>query len=381
MRTSRKYAIAVTVAALALIVSACSSDDGASTSTSTPSAELSAEAQAALDKAYTGFGGTLDLASVEPAEGIDFYVMSCGEAVETCSAPAAAMVEAAEAAGWSGNIVDGKLSPEGFATAIRQATAAGADVLVPVGISCSVAAAAFTEAKDAGVTIVGGGGIDDCEPKVWDAERLWIEEPPSPTGIFGAFGILQADYVVGKTDGDVKAVVINLTSNPWGHLITGAFSDELASLDGGEVLEQVDVADPEIADGSYVQKVVSALLAHADANALIVPTDAYLVNGLAAAIDQAGLADKLVVVGNFGSEAALDMIRAGQPGITATIGDAQAWESWGSVDTAVRVLAGQEPAYIGQSVQAIDADNNLPDSGPYNGSIDWKSKFLDSWAK
>ena len=38
-------------------------------------------------------------------------------------------------------VVDGKLSPEGFATAIRQAVAGGADVLVPVGISCSAAAA------------------------------------------------------------------------------------------------------------------------------------------------------------------------------------------------------------------------------------------------
>ena len=71
----------------------------------------------------------------------------------------------------------------------------------------------------------------------------------------------------------------------------------------------------EGADGTKDQKIVSALLANPEANSLVMPTDGYLVGGLAAAIDQAGLADKLVVVGGFGSEAAIDMIRNGQPGV------------------------------------------------------------------
>jgi len=383
VRTSRKFAAAIAVAALALTVTACTTGDEGGT-TPTESSSLSTEAQAALDQAYTGFGSDLgDLASATPKAGLKFYVMSCGESNPTCHAPAASMVEAAQAAGWTGTIVDGKLSPDGFATAIRQATAAGADVLVPVGISCSAAAAAFTEAKAAGVTIVGGGGQDDCDPKQWASERLWLpaEDQPTHFGIFGAFGSLQADYVFGKTNGDPKAVVINMTSQPWGQLITDSFNAELGKLGGGKVLAQVDVSDPESADGSYIQKVTSALLANPDANALIVPTDGYLVNGLAAAIDQAGLADKLVVVGTFGSEAALDMIRNGQPGITAVIGDAQDWEAWGSVDTAIRVLAGEDPAYIGQTVQAVDKDHNMPDSGAFNGAIDWQAKFLASWGK
>ncbi|WP_159501509.1 substrate-binding domain-containing protein [Microbacterium sp. 18062] len=381
MRSRKILAIATSAVALALALSACSSGDEGTGTPSTDSGSLSAEAQAALDTAYEGIGSDLSgLESTTPPEGLSFYVMSCGESNATCAAPAAAMADAAEAAGWNATIVDGKLSPEGFATAIRQAVAGGADVLVPVGISCSAAAAAFTEAKEAGVTIVGGGGLDDCDPKVWDSERLWLEDPPVPSP-FHAMGKLQADYTFGKNDGDVKAVVVNLTSNPWGQLVTDAYGEELAALGSGEVVQTVDVSDPESADGSYVQKVISALLANPDANALVMPTDAYLVNGLAAAIDQAGLAEQLVVVGGFGSEAALDMIRQGQPGITATVGQAQIWEAWGSVDTAIRVLGGQEPAYIGQSVQVVDADHNLPASGPYDGSIDWKSTFLEAWGK
>ncbi len=381
MRSSKKFAIAASAVVLAIALSACTTDDTTSPSATDNTSTLSAAAQAALDTAYTGLGSDLsDLTPAAPEAGLNFYVMSCGESNATCAAPAAAMKAAAEAAGWKATIVDGKLSPEGFATAIRQAIAGGADVLVPVGISCSAAAAAFAEAKAAGITIVGGGGLDDCDPAAWDAARLWLPNPPVPT-TFSAIGKLQADYIWGKTNGEAKTVVINLTSNPWGQLVTDAYTAELKALGSGEVVSVVDVSDPESADGSYIQKVTSALLANTDANSVVVPTDAYFVNGLAAAIDQAGLSDRIISVGGFGSEAALDMIRAGQPGITATVGQAQNWEAWGSIDTAIRVRAGEEPAYIGQSMQVVDASHNMPASGAYDGSIDWKSKFLTAWGK
>ncbi len=381
MRSQKKFAIAAAVAAIALSLTACSTGDATEPDAAGETTELSAEAQAALDRAYEGIGSDLsDLPAVTVEEGLNFYVMSCGESIPTCSAPAAAMADAAEAAGWNATVVDGKLNPEGFATAIRQAIAGGADVLVPVGISCSAAQAAFQEARDAGVTIVGGGGVDDCSPQLWDTARLWLKDAPVPTP-FMAMGMLQADYVFGKTDGAPKTVVVNMTSNPWGQLVTDAYVAQIEELGNGEVLEIVDISDVEGADGTKDQKIVSALLANPEANSLVMPTDGYLVGGLAAAIDQAGLADKLVVVGGFGSEAAIDMIRNGQPGITATVGQAQIWESWGSVDTAIRVRAGEEPQFIGQSLQVVDKDHNMPKSGPYDGSLDWKSKMLKAWGK
>ncbi|WP_298740749.1 substrate-binding domain-containing protein [uncultured Microbacterium sp.] len=384
MRSPKKLAIATSIVALAVALSACTTGTTGTTepaATDDATTEISAEAQAALDTAFEGIGSDLaDLTPVTPEEGLNFYVMSCGESNATCAAPAAAMKDAAEAAGWNATIVDGKLSPEGFATAIRQAIAGGADVLAPVGISCSAAAAAFAEAKAAGITIVGGGGLDDCEPSAWDSARLWLEDSPVPT-TFHAIGKLQADYVFGKTNGDPQTVVINLSSNPWGQLVTDAYTAEIEALGGGAVVEVIDVSDPESADGSYIQKVTSALLANPDANSVVVPTDAYFVNGLAAALDQAGLADTVIGVGGFGSEAALDMIRAGQPGITATVGQAQEWEAWGSIDTAIRVRAGEPAAFIGQSVQVVDADNNMPETGAYYGSVDWQSKFLAAWGK
>ena len=361
--------------AAALVLTGCTTDSG--TDTPTDTGALSADAQAALDSAYAGIGSDLVLDPVTPAEGINLYVVSCGEQATGCAQPAAAVKEAAEAIGWTATIADGKLNPEGFATAIRQAIAGGADVIVPIGIGCAVAGAAFQEAVDAGITVIGGGGVDDCDPKLWASERLWLDGY-TPIQQWEAFGKIQAQYAFGKTNGDVKAVLLKFTGQVWGPWIADGFTKELAEL-GGEVVATVEVNDPEVGDGSFVQKVTTALLGAPDANTLIVPIDGWLVSGLAQAIVQSGT--DLLVIGRGGDEPVMDMIRAGDSGVDATVGFAVQWGGWGSVDTAARILAGQEPVFIGESIQAVDADNNLGDSGPYLGSVDFKSIFTEAWGK
>lgn len=367
--------------AAAMLLTACSSDGGEAAPGDDSNATISAEAQTALDRAFEGIGSDLsDLASVEVTPGQSVWVVSCGEQVPSCAVPAAGVKSAAEKAGWKADIGDGKLNPEGFATAVRQGIAAGADLIIPIGIGCGVAQAAFKEATDAGITIIGGGGVDDCDPKLWAAERLWVEGY-NPVSQWEQFGRVQADYAFGKTNGDVKAVVLNFTTQVWGQWITDGFNDQLSELGSGEVLATVDVSDPENADGSYIQKVTTALLSNPDANVLVVPIDGWLTNGLAQAIVQADLDDKLVVIGRGGDGPALDMIRAGGSGIDATVGFAVEWGAWGSVDTAIRVLAGGEGIYVGEPMQAIDAETNMPAKGEFTGGIDFKSKFAEAWGK
>lgn len=387
MTHTKTRVAAVLATALTLTLTACSG--GTSTpSASTPAASSASGAsgssssafQAALDTSYKGIGGELNLEPVTAAEDVNLYVVSCGEQVPGCSTPTAAVVEAGKAVGWKTTVADGKLNPEGFATAIRQAIAGKADVIVPIGIGCGAAQAAFKEAKDAGIKIVGGGGVDDCEPKLWASERLWIDGE-TPKSQWNDFGKLQADYAVGKSNGDVKAVVLNFTGQTWGPWITEGFTNELKSLGGGEVLETVDVSDPEQADGSYLQKVTTALLNNPTANTLIVPIDGWLATGLAQAISQTGKDADLLVIGRGGDEPVLDMIRQGNSGVDATIGFATKWGSWGSVDTAIRVLDGKEAAWIAEPIQAVDKDQNLPESGDFVGNVDFKSTFLEAWGK
>ncbi len=375
-KRSRALGLTGLVVAGALVLASCSS--GSDSSTTAASATLSAAAQEALDTAYAGVGGDLStLPAVTAEKGKSLYVVSCGEQVPSCADVSAAVKKAAETVGWTATVADGKLSPEGFATAIRQSVAGGADVIVPIGIGCGVAQAAFQEAVTAGITVIGGGGVDDCDPKLWASERLWLADY-TPQQMWEEFGKLQADYAYGKTNGDANAVVLNFTTQTWGQWITDGFKARMAEL-GGKVATTVDISDPENADGSYVQKVTTALLANPDANVLVGPVDGWFTNGLSAAIVSAGLDDKLLVIGRGGDAPALDLIRQGNAGLDATVGFATLWGGWGSVDTALRVLAGQQAQYIGEPIQAIDADHNMPSSGQYEGNVDYKSKFEAAW--
>jgi ribose transport system substrate-binding protein len=375
--TTRKLTTAI-VAAVVFVLGACS--DGSTTGATGATASEGADpaAQEALARAYEGMGSDLsELTPVQPVRGLTLYVVSCGQSVPSCAVNAAAMESAGKSVGWSVTVADGKLSPEGFATAIRQAIAGGADVIIPVGIGCGVAQAAFQEAVNAGITVVGGGGVDDCSPRLWRSERLWMPDV-TPQRQWELVGAQQADYVYGELGGDVRAVVLNFTTQTWGRWLTDGVTARIAEV-GGEVLTTIDISDPEVADGSFVQKVTTALLSAPDVNALVVPVDGWLSNGLAAAVVQAGLDEQLVVIGRGGDEPVLDLIRQGNAGVDATAGFAYEWGAWGSVDTALRVLAGQEPVYIGEPSQVIDAGHNLPDSGAYQGDLDYQARFIAAW--
>src|SRR5690606_23518268 len=105
------------IAASALALTGCSSDgDAASPS---QDSTLSPEASTALEQSFTGVSGDLKLDPVNVDKDVNLFVVSCGQQVPGCSTPTASVVEAGKAIGWNTTVTDGKLNPEGFATAIR----------------------------------------------------------------------------------------------------------------------------------------------------------------------------------------------------------------------------------------------------------------------
>lgn len=383
-RVGKLVALGAVVALAGSTLAACGGSGSSSAGASdTSSKAINGAAKKALATAYKGLGSDLkDLPAVTPKAGVNVYVISCGQSVSSCAAPTKAMMNAAKAAGWSAHMADGKLSPDGFAAAIRQAIAGGAKVIVPVGFDCQAAQAAFQEAKKAGITIVGGGGPDDCKPAVWASERPWLS---GYTGVqeWNTFGTFAADWAYGQTGGDVKAITLTATTNSWGPWITQGFDKQLKKLGNSTVVQNIKVSDPETADGSFVQKVTTALLAHPEVNVLQLPVGGWLNAGLYQAIVSSGRKNLTIVVGGQSDASTMDLIRKGtQNGIKlGATPQAQEWGAWGSIDTAIRVLAGQKPVDIGEQIQAVDATHNLPKSGAYQGGVDWKAAFLKSWGK
>jgi ribose transport system substrate-binding protein len=370
----------VAAVALALLLGACGSpDDDAGSGTA--ASETSAEAAKALQIAYAGVLGTPPTVPTKPKAGVKLWVVSCGQQIPSCATPVAGVEEAAKLVGWTVNVCDGQLNPNGWGTCIRQATSAKADVVIPIGIDCVSVKAPFAEAKAAGVRIVGGGG-SDCdaagEQKLMASERLQLPD----TGIKDYWklnGKLQADWLIGQTGGKAKVVLLTFTDPIWGPWLSEGFKTELATCAGCEIAGRLDIANNDFVSNTVATKFSTALLQAPTANAVAIPVGGWMSAGLAQAVVSSGRNDKLAVVTGFGDAGNMDLIRDNK-GQDAVLGYATQWGSYGSVDTAIRVLNGEQPQVEGDGFQMVDAGHNLPAAGQdYQGPVDYKAAYKALW--
>jgi hypothetical protein len=54
---------------------------------------------------------------------------------------------------------------------------------------------------------------------------------------------------------------------------------------------------------------------------------------------------------------------------------------WGAVDAIVRVYAGAPSVVIGDAMQVVDIDHNMPETGKYTGGIDAREKYTSLWVR
>lgn len=367
------------LAAIIALTAACGS-----TSTSNAGGGANAtstEAKTALETAVKGRTGTPPTTATKPKTGVSLWVVSCGEQVPSCAKPVAAAKEAAELVGWKVNVCDGQLNPDGWGTCVRRAVSAKADVVIPIGIDCVSIQQPFEEAKKAGVTVVGGGGAD-CDAaggsKLWASERLQLEGL-SIKDYWLMTGKMAADYVIGATDSKAQVLELKFTDPIWGPWIAEGFEQQLATCSGCKVVETLEVANNDFVSNTANSKFGTAIQQAAAATAIYVPVGGWMPTGFAQAVKASGRANNLTVVTGFGDESNLGLIRDGG-GQTAGLGYATAWGGYGSVDTAIRILNGEEPLVEGDGFQMIDATHNLPAAGQdYDGGVDFIAAYKKAW--
>ena len=371
----------VAVVVLTLGLTACGSDGDSDGGSGTGSGGDSAAAQEALDVAFTGQMAEPPTTPTTPPAGINLWVVSCGEQAPGCSTPVAAAKEAAETVGWTVKVCDGQLNPDGWGSCVRQATSAGADVIVPVGIDCASIQQPFQEAKDAGVMVVGGGGADCDETggqALWASEREEVEGLSVEQG-FNLMGKLGADWLIGVTDGQAQVLQLVFTDPLWGDWVRQGFEDELASCDGCSIVSTLEFSNNDVVSGQLASKFSTALLQAAKANGVFMPTGAFMTSGIAQAIVSSGRSADLNVITGLGDPSNYDLIR-NDSGQDAIVAQPISWGAWGSIDTAIRVLNGEEPLPQGNGYQVLDAAHDLPAEGDdFSAGVDFKSDYQKAW--
>ncbi|CAB4889793.1 unannotated protein [freshwater metagenome] len=370
----RLIALVATLSLSAIVLSACSGGG------SSPASSNSAPAgpQKALESAYAGVVSDQSPLAVDFAKDEqNVAIISCSLAIPSCAASATAVSDAVTRAGWWPMVIDGG-GGAGMGLAIRTAIAQAATVIVAIDTNCKGLEGAYDEVALAQIPVVALGGDDDCTPPRWAAVSRWTAD--HPVGLRQTMvGTLQADYAYGKVAGKVKALVLTVPGDPTTTTIAAGFAARLKALGAGEVVQTLELSAAEIADNTFVTKVVEAATT-SGVNAIIVPEDDWLTTGgLATAIARDAKTAKLLVIGHGGTAAALDIIRSGRAGLTATVGQAFEWLGFGAVDAIVRLLAGAPAVAIGDAMQVVDIDHNMPESGRYTGGVDAEKKYTALW--
>ncbi|WP_405770797.1 substrate-binding domain-containing protein [Streptomyces sp. NBC_00080] len=363
---------------LTLALAGCSSSAGAG---SAPGHTKGAS-DAALSALYRGRYGTPPSTAPKPRPGVKLWVLSCGAQSVGCTAVSQAVVDAGHSLGWTVSVCDGKLDPGVWAGCLRSAVAAKADALVQVAADCAAVRQPLSEARSAGLPVVGALSFDcgaDGPSALFSASVQMAEQYPSLQSYAAANGAARADWVAAKTDGRAKVITVTAASSRITKVQNDAFTTRLAKCRGCSVAEHVELTNEDLATGKVRQKIESALLRNPAANALATPADTFFTLGLQPAIMASGRSGDLAVIGGEGDPPNFGFI-AGNQGQDATVAVPNGWVGWAAVDTVIRVLAKQRPVDEGIGFQVVDHDHmSAVSHGTYVPPVDYEAAYRTAW--
>jgi ribose transport system substrate-binding protein len=391
---------------LAVMLSACGSSGGDSTSAeSSTAAESSTEAgeetaaseeaseeagsgALTLEELYAGEEEKVPTSSPPIKQGASIVFVSCGQEAPGCAAPAKAMEEAAKALGWKFRITDAKLNANnGQQRATREAIALNPDVIVLDGTGCPEVQQPLSEAKAAGINVMGIEDVDCSDAptggeSAFDVEMIYNKNVQNGKQYYTVWGERQASYAVEATKGKGKIMLLPYLGS-LGELVSQGWENVLSKCAECEVVDELPFASAEEApNGPLFQKFGTALLQHPEAEVLIAPFDTPLtVSGVAQAVVEAGRAENLIVIGGEGSKSALEAIIE-EEGVTASANaHASAWSAWGAADEINRFLNEEEAVPEGLGFIAVDKENNMPPKANLSDVYETEYPFRKEYEK
>ncbi len=391
----KRPAIVITLLAMAF-VSACSSSGSSPAASSSsaappsgqqaPTASVAGQQETATLKALCR--GTLkspSTASRPAVKGKRIVVISSGQSSISSSVPVNAAVAAAKAIGWQVSVYDEQLNPANAPGLMRQAISSGADGIILDATDCPTVKGPLQEAKARGILVVGIYSFD-CNDPAFGAGGKPLFSGNINYGVATgraidkfteSYGAAQADAMIAATGGKAQVIYFNDPEFVVLKYTGQGFLNEIAKCSGCKVVDKVQFTGTEL--GSVLQqKAATALLQHPEANAVKSPYTAATILGIAPAVSQSGRVAQIYVMGGEGFQPELDLMRAHQ-GVNAAMIAPSDWTGFAAIDTMNSLFRHSKPAYSGLGWQLVDAQHNLPASGPFTSSIDYKAIYEKAW--
>jgi ribose transport system substrate-binding protein len=297
-------------------------------------------------------------------------IIPCAMAAEGCARPARGVEEAAKLVGWNPVLIDGAGDPSKMANAVQRAISIKADAIVLTAIDSSSILGPLQEAKKAGIKVVGLGLVD--KTRILDdlipAEDSFIDD----------------GYTMGATAYKLAGhnlKMIEMRGDEFGGVANRAHGTEKFVKDcqaaGGacQILASENFLVTDLTT-RVPEQATAQVRRHPDFNVLWAGYDAGL-NFMIQGLKSANLTDSGFAVGFDSNVANLDIIRDG--GFQrASVGLPMEWIGFGAIDDLIRIFNGQKPVDQGVHSELL-LKSNLPASGPYVGTYDFRTAYKKIW--
>lgn len=386
----RLVALGLMLFVLATAFAACGGDDsdsgsgstGSSSSTETSGGSATEdELTASLEAWYSGANfGEPPTEPLDVAKNKNAWLISCSNGIPSCTNVWAVFEEYAGKFGWDVTQVDGKQNPTVQGNAVRQAVAAGADVIGLASIDCAAVKQPLEEAKKAGIKIISSTGID-CDPAMFEAENH----------ANGAGTYMEALEQLGGIEGEAVAAKLNpegggqviVQKNPFteaGNAITRGAEEAVKKYCPDCEIIQLILNAPDFVPPKAEEKAAALLTKYPEAKALIALTDDVILAGVGPAIQASGRSEgDFFVASGAASPQGIELMRQGSPQIDFNVGISADGRGLELFDGAASLFAGSEPVESGNAWQAFDKERGMPKGEEYEAPVDFRAAYEKRW--
>jgi ribose transport system substrate-binding protein len=359
---------------------------GSSSSTETGSTETGgesgseAELAKSLDAWYAGENfGEPPTEPLQVPEDKKAWLIACSNGIPNCTNVWGIFEEIGKEFGWDITQVDGKQDPTVQGNAVREAIAAGAEVIGLSSVDCAAVKQPLEEAKKADIKIISSTGID-CDPALFEAENYTTGTKSFEESLEQDGGI-QGEAVAAKLNPEGGQVIVE--KNPFteaGNAITRGAEEALTKYCPkceiiNLVLNATDFVPPKAQE-----KTQALLTKYPEAKAFVALSDDVILAGVGAAIQAAGKTeDDFYVASGAASPQGIELMRQNSPQLDFDIGFSTQGRAYELFDGAASLLDGKEPVSAGNAWQAFDKERGMPKGEEYEAPVDFQAAYEKRW--
>lgn len=362
--------LGVTALVGALALAGCSSGSSDGTSQGASNASSVKIDLPAMDPVTT-FEGPTDV--VQAPKGKHIMILLCGKAGEGCVVQAAGAKAAAEALGWTADVVDGKLDPAQWNSLVSQAVDQKVDGIIDTSIDPALMGDAMAKVAKAKIPFTVTMSAE--QPTEPEGTASYVSPDP-PRG-----GKIIADWIQADSGDKASVLILDSPEYPDSILRNDTIADQLKKDCSGCSVSRVKFSAQTMGT-SLAPLVASQLQQHPDINYVWAPYDAgsaFVAQG----IQQAGKTKGVKLVTHDGSPAAFARIGDGTQ--AADLATPRQYAGWLAVDGLVRSFAG---APVKKNwdvpVRLFTTDNIKPDlasltKDSWETEMDYQAEFKRLW--